>query len=409
MSQTEKSGARFDPEAHFNRLGGRVFALGVFAAAIFSAWLFELRADQLFTFPETLADAGGEDLTAFQRGAEMAAAGDGDAAYDPATFRDGLPEPAQGMLWLYPPHFFLLIAPLALASFGTVKAFWLIASGSALLSIARIAAPRSLLSSLLVVSPAAFAHLLAYQIGPFVALVLLGALLCARDRPTLSAILIALLTMKPQVGLLIPVFLAAGGDWRAFHRTVAFAAVLIIVSILSFGGDVWASFFAALKDVHGAHAGALHRDMISVQQTAAKLGAPAAVSIAAHLVGLIIAASAVWTAGRRLERDDAIGLTLLLSAAVSPSIWVYDWPLVAAGMLMLARNGPWPVGLQALGAIVWIGPLFSLGIGTLVSAVIAPISLYLFVGVLLRRLLSTARDAPQAERLRAADPVSLSA
>jgi hypothetical protein len=81
----------------------------------------------------------------------------------------------------------------------------------------------------------------------------------------------------------------------------------------------------------------------------------------------------VFLAAKRWLREAAIGFTLLASAFASPSLWIYDWPLVAAGLFMLARAGaPFPPALQLLAGALWIAPLISLGFTTMESALAAP-------------------------------------
>ena len=367
------------PFAMFPRIGGPLFSVVLILSAVFSMTLMELRSEKIFAFPADVMDASSEDIAAFWRGGSMALSGDAAAAYTPATFREGLSEPAQGMLWLYPPHAFLIFAPVALAPYGTAKLIWLLASIAALVGVARLARVRSPLGYLIVVSPAAFAHLLVFQMAPFIAVALLGALLTARDKPILAGALLAALTIKPQFGLLIPIYLAACGHWRAIGWAAVFSMVFAGISLVAFGADAWVAFFASLSDVHAGHATAPHRDMLSVQLSALKLGASESVAAITQLTMIGAGAAIVWISARRFRRDDAIGVALLAFAAASPSLWVYDWPIVAAGMYMLARNGAWPVGVQLLAGALWIAPLYSLGFGTPESALAAPALLIIFL------------------------------
>jgi hypothetical protein len=357
-------------------MGGRWFASALFLVSVFVLVLFEARSGKIFALPATLAEASREDLVAFWKAAHLALEGLAANAYNPAAFRAGLPANAQGLLFLNPPHFFLLVAPLGLVSYGTAKALWIALSAAAMAGLAFLTKPpaRWLCIAALLLSPAMFASLLVLQTGPFVAIGLASALLLSRDRPVLAGLLLALLTMKPQFGLMAPVFLAARGEWRAFLAAAAFTLVFVAVSGAIFGIGAWRAFFDSLGSVHAAHAANIHRDLVSVHQTVGKLGGGDAVRTAAQLATIALGAVAVFFAAKRWPRDAAIGFTLLVSAFVSPSLWIYDWPLVAAGLILLMRaQSPWPMHAQLFAALLWIAPLISLGFTTTESSLAAPI------------------------------------
>ncbi|MDZ7629041.1 MAG: glycosyltransferase family 87 protein [Parvularculaceae bacterium] len=356
--------------------GGPVFAIILMLTSLFTALLFDLRADKIFALPSSIVEASAEDLVAFERAAAMAAEGRASETYDPSAFRAGLSPQHKGMLWLNPPHALLLVAPLADAPYDLAK-LWLM--GLTVLSLAFIGAlaraPFWMIAAL-IVSPAAFASLLVMQTGPLIAFGLLSALLLAPSRPMAAGLVLALLTVKPQYGLMAPVFLAALGQWRAVGWAAAFSAGFAALSVAAYGAAPWAAFFNSMTggaiSVHGAN---LHRDMLSVGSTLLKLGA-GPFSGAGQVAAIIICGALTFVAARRLPRDAAIGMALLASAAASPSFWVYDWPLIAAGLIMLARaTPPWPPMIQLAAGLLWIGPLYSLGLGTIASSLIAPLLL----------------------------------
>ncbi len=353
--------------------GGPVFCLIVLLSALFCGVLFNVRADKIFALPEAVVEASAEDLAAFFRAAEMAAQGRAADAYDAAAFRAGIGEGHKGMLWLNPPHALVLIAPLASAPYGAAKFALLAISIASLAGAGFLARAPSWMIAALVVSPAAFASLLVMQTGPLVALGLLAAFLLAPSRPIAAGLILALLTVKPQYGLMAPVFLAALGCWRAIGFAVALSAAFAALSVVIYGITPWAAFFASMTEgAISAHAGNLHRDMVSAGSTLLKLGAGDSAALGQAAV-IVLCAAVTFLGARRFPRDAAVGIALLASAAASPSLWVYDWPLIAAGLFMLMRAGaPWPPHLQLAAGLLWIGPLYSLGMGTMASSLIAP-------------------------------------
>lgn len=358
---------------NLSRAGGPVFAIILILASLFSVALINLRSEKIFSLPAVAADAGAEDLVAFFRAADMAAEGNASGAYDAAAFRERLNDRHEGMLWLNPPHALLLVAPLAGASYAAVKAALLAMSLLSLFLIARLSGAPIWATAAIVLSPAAFASLLVMQTGPLVALGVLAALLLAKSRPLAAGLILALLTMKPQYGLMAPVFLVALGYWRAIGGAAIFSALLAALSVAAFGVGPWAAFLDSIAGgAISAHGGNLHRDMVSAGSTLLKIGAGDIAALGQAAV-IVLCAAITFSAARRLPHDAAVGVTLLASAAASPSLWIYDWPLIAAGLFMLMRAGaPWPPHLQLAAGLLWIGPLYSLGMGTTASSLIAP-------------------------------------
>lgn len=383
-----------------NRLGGPIFTLGLTLITIFSIGLFAMRAARIFGLPADVAEAPLEDLVAFWRVGELALEGRAAHAYDPAVLHQTLSDNRAGLLFLNPPHFLLLISPLGLITYGAAKAAFLAASISAMLGLAAIAGrPRAALmfgmGVLVLLSPAAFAHGLVLQLGPFVALALLGALLFSKDRPLLAGLLFALLTVKPQYGLLAPVFLIARGEWRTIFTAAGFTVLLAALSAIAFGLAPWQAFLSTAYETYAAHGARLHHDMLTVSQAAGKLGAPNFLRQGFQITAVAACMGATYIAARRLPQDTAIGLTLLLTAFAAPSFWVYDWFLVIAGLYMLARStAPWPQSVQLAAIFAWAAPLISLGSTHPLSGAAAPFIIAWTISAFLLMLSRTLHGSP---------------
>ncbi len=356
-----------------SRIGGPVFAVILILTSLFTVLLFEMRAEKIFSLPPAAEEAGAEDLVAFYRAAELTSQGLAADAYDAASFREGLGARHKGLLWLNPPHALLAVAPLDSVSYGAAKLALMALTALALALIARLANARWWMAAALVVSPASFASLLVMQTGALVAAGLLASLTLAGSRPIAAGLVLALLTMKPQYGLMAPIFLAACGHWRAFGWGAAFTTAIVAMSVGLFGVAPWAAFFESVAGgAISAHGASFHRDMLSAGSTLLKLGA-GPLSGAGQLAVIAACAAVTFIVARRLPREAALGVALLTAAAASPSLWVYDWPLVAAGLLMLARaSSPWPPLLQLAAGLLWIGPFYSLGMTTMASSLLAP-------------------------------------
>ena len=356
------------------RLGGQAFAGIVALSAFFVLVIMSVHGERLFSLPPSLAEASKEDLPAFWMAGRMALEGAAAKAYDPAIFQAALPPPNDTLLWLNPPHFLLLTAPLGLLSYGAAKAVMLVLTFAALAGVAKLAARGPLSYIAIALSPAAYASLLVLQLAPFIVLGLIFSLTQAKARPLLSGFVLALLTVKPQYGLLVPVFLAAAGCWRAFGAAAFFTLLLMALSALIFSVETWTSYFSAIAGgLYQSHASGLYQAMISLSQTAAKLSANLDLRASMQLIGLIVAGFAVWRAARRWRRDAAIGFTLLAAVFAAPSVWLYDWPLVAGGLFMLARaSAPWPLSIQMIAGLLWASVLLPLGSVTFAASLAPP-------------------------------------
>ncbi|HIK65109.1 MAG TPA: DUF2029 domain-containing protein, partial [Henriciella marina] len=74
------------------------------------------------------------------------------------------------------------------------------------------------------------------------ALLFLGVSL-VRHRPILAGICLGALTIKPQLGLLIPVFLLLRGHWTVIGAAIVTSAAMIVLSALIFGVELWRDYF----------------------------------------------------------------------------------------------------------------------------------------------------------------------
>ena len=92
-------------------------------------------------------------------------------------------------------------------------------------------------------APAAFFNLVDGQNGYYSAALLVWGLTLADRRPMLAGLLLGTLCFKPQLGVLLPVALVAGRQWRALAAAAAWAILLVAASIILLGPGAWLGFF----------------------------------------------------------------------------------------------------------------------------------------------------------------------
>ena len=234
----------------------------------FAAFILLLFCYQFSPLPQVLdltaAPAPGKmtggDYPVFWLAAREVMAGHAAALYDPAAF-EALAIRTFGadfdsVTWLYPPHALLLLAPPAMLPFGLGWLALLGGSFALFLAVTRSALPPlpNLLFAILI-SPCVIGTFLAGQTGFLASAFLVGGLLLFKRRPVLAGILIGLLTIKPQLGLLIPLILLASGAYRTLAAAIVTTVGLILLSAAVFGPDVWRAYLAALAQ--GEYAGLL--------------------------------------------------------------------------------------------------------------------------------------------------------
>ncbi|MEX6633044.1 glycosyltransferase family 87 protein [Hyphococcus lacteus] len=304
-----------------------------------------------------------QDFFAFHAAAKVAAESGTVSVpglYDAETFASLFRED-RGMLWLYPPTMLLVLFPFGLVTYGAAKTVWVIAS-CVLLAIAayRISNRNAYLTLAAMISPAAFTVLFTGQLSVFFACLALAGFLNAKARPILAGICFGLLTLKPQFGLLVPIFLLCTGSWRAMMSASVCAIVLAMMSVAAFGMVSWSAFFGSLTATHtdfivsSGHAG-----RITLADTFRILGWMNVSTTLTTLFSVGIGGGLiVWAQRAGVSIRMLAALAMILTAVTAPYFWVYDWVFVAfAVLLFFAERQNLSLWTQALLVAVWFVPL----------------------------------------------------
>ena len=149
--------------------------------------------------------------------------------------------------WGYPPHFLLLLWPLGLLSYKPALVVFLtvtfVAFVLAVIEFRRVYAARSAVN-LLVLAILGYAVMMVYttQNGFLTGALLLLGLAWMKSRPAAAGVMFALLTIKPQLGLLIPVLLVLDRNWRTIGWSALFALALIGLSAALYGVHSWTAY-----------------------------------------------------------------------------------------------------------------------------------------------------------------------
>ena len=150
--------------------------------------------------------------------------------------------------WSYPPHFLMLVAPLGALDYRPalrgLPAGNLVMFVLAALAFRRRYAPETSQLYLWL----ALVWLRAHAGGSHAERIShqRPAPLCVRlhrERPVVAGLALALLTVKPQLGFLIPLLALVDRNWTLLRWAIVFTVVLVGLSVLLFGVDSWRAYF----------------------------------------------------------------------------------------------------------------------------------------------------------------------
>lgn len=331
-------------------------------AAFCNIYFVAKQWDQLWAFPQSVTQSEREDLDAFYRASQLAQEGRAVDAYDPEVFRPGLSEAQHHLIFVNPPHFLLFAYPMASFSYGEVKAATGILILASLLLIPLFARQPAEMIVLFALSAGLHYTLLRMNISVVMVALIVFALQYAERRPVLAGLALAVATVKPQYGWLVPFFLLNSGAYRCFAAAAVGTIVLVALSVLAFGAESWPAFLGIFSDPDfKKYALGVTPGSLSLQATIGKLGGSDGLRSTIQMIAMAASAGLVLFLPRRWSREARIGVMLLASAAVSSSFLYYSWSLVCAGLLFMLLAVPrWPVSMQAAAGLVWLQPALAM-------------------------------------------------
>ncbi len=214
--------------------------------------------------------------------------------------------------------------------------------------------------ALVLLAPAVTSCLVYGQNGLLTAALLLGGLRLLPARPVLAGIAFALLTYKPQFGVLVPVALAAAGQWRAMAAAAASTAALVGASGMAFGWALWGEWLAYLPthaDYLDSAMGIYRRPTLQAALQGAGFGPGVARGV--PLAVLALSVPVVWWAFRT-GRSLAPAILVAATLAGAPYAFIYDLPaLTMVALAVLAARPPtaWRLADDAIVALALMIPM----------------------------------------------------
>ncbi|MGH6673756.1 MAG: glycosyltransferase family 87 protein [Xanthobacteraceae bacterium] len=326
-----------------------------------------------------------------------------------AVLRQMLGGPYQTHYWSYPPHLMLFIWPFGLMPYLPAYIAWCVIGIALYLLACSTAIPRNRLL-FAAVAPGVAVCIFFGQNGFYTSALLIGGLMCLDRRPVLAGILFGILTIKPQIGLLLPVVLLLERRWVTIAVAVATTAVLVAATSMIYGWNIWVEFWDKVipqqqwLTVHGK--GMLFTLVSSVFYGGRLMFLPLKVDWALQGVASAFAFGAiVWTYWKR--RDPALSLALLVTATFLFTPYILNYDMVMFGFVVAClRDRPDNTKLDhQLLVAMWSLPV-SMMLSALVFFPLAPVVLIAFAVRLLRRMAQDERREKQTSPLLAAAAVA---
>jgi hypothetical protein len=334
----------------------------------------------------------GTDYTAFWAAGRLAIEGRPALAWDPLSL-NAYVSAAHGVAyptaWMYPPIFLLIIAPLAALPYLPGLFVWQLGSLSGV-----ACALRPVLRDRHAIFIALASPLSAMTLGNGQNAFLTAGLLCAglallERRPFVAGMLLAGLSFKPQLALVIVPLLLFTGNWRAVIAATGTIVALCGLSLLLWGTESWLAFihasgvarFLLETGDYGLHKSA---SLFSMMR---QWGAPLSLSYAVQACGALAAILLIW----RLRRAPLYLLYATVCGGVAlttPYLMDYDMASVGVGAVFFyafVRDAePLPYERSAL-AFIWAAPWFSRPAAEFLALPLGPIATVLLLALVVRR------------------------
>jgi hypothetical protein len=278
------------------------------------------------------------------------------------------------MHFSYPPHALLGLSLIGAFPYFVGLCLWSLAGLAGFIAVAFGRMPKrgdAMLLWAILLAPVVWTNIMYGQIGLLLATLFVGALRALPVRPILAGVLIGVMTIKPQLGLLLAPMLLLLQAWRALAAAIVSTLVLVALSVAAFGVEPWHAYFADTTPFHWHFVetmeGFYRFQMTTPYALLWFLGVPvkAALALQAVVSALVALAACVVirsAAGWPLKA----AVVSFASVLLVPYVMTYDLAIPFAALVWYLRDGDVradPAGLAIVG-LAWALPF---GLGTLIQ------------------------------------------
>lgn len=274
--------------------------------------------------------------------------------------------------FVYPPHALFALRSLAeFSSYGSAAVFWSVISLVAFyvtlfLHIRHFPAP-ALAIMVALPLPLLLGALFSGQTSMLVAALFLAAAFFLPTRPMLAGVLIGCMSIKPQLGLLVPVALLAAGQIRAFFAAALTTLSMLALATLWLGISIWSDYIYALRYFSDFVATGFERIVMLPLSPYLSLRLLGVGPLWANLLqGMVTLALAVWIWKVFRPRDPMrldlrLGILACAVLLATPYALGYDMPILALALVPLIGRiwtGGFSGGLEIAALTLTLAAIF---------------------------------------------------
>ncbi len=257
----------------------------------------------------------------------------------------------------YPPTYLLAIWPLGRMGYRTAYLAWDLTTLALFLWAVFGTRVRTVLLWFVLLAPVTLITLGQGQNGLLTSALIVGGMRLMGERPLLGGVLLGLATIKPQLGVLIPIALIGAGYWRTLAAACMAAVVLGVVSGLVFGWATWPAWLGTLT----GHVAFLDEGINpylkpTIMANLVLFGVALPVAYAIQAVVAAVVAMTVFCCFRRGASDLSIAALQIGTFLAMPYVFRYDMPMMANAIMLLVRDrgrSKQPVGMIEAGIIAF--------------------------------------------------------
>lgn len=324
-----------------NILNDPLYLFFILASAAFFAIVFGAYYHLSHPPYDSVHDLDGRDFVNMWMGARAALARAPDMLFEFHRYNGALRQLFAPDLaahnWSYPPQILLLIWPFGLFPYLVSYGLWLVLGLCAFAWAGTADGLRWKGFLFLLLSPVTMINVFTGQNGLLLGAVLYGALFLRNKRPVLAGVLLGVMSVKPQLVMLVPVMLALTRNWRCIVSAAATIMALAAATTAIFGADVWSNYWRYAVPIqnhvllHGSGA------MLSMMPTAFMnmrylgMSLDAAWPVQA-LVSVVALIAVLWTFLR--PRDETLAMALLLVASLLFTPYAFNYDMAALTIVL---------------------------------------------------------------------------
>ena len=245
-------------------------------------------------------------------------------------------------IWAYPPQSLFLAYPFSLVNYWVALAAWSVLSLTVLAYGARRIGLGWPETFLLLASPASLMCLNYGQSGNLAVGLLLVALTHRSQRDGASVLATTILTIKPQLGFLLPVLWLRTRQWRLIALVAVAILVVLGLSVAIFGVEVWRGYvFETLTELRALQidgSGTFVLMSPSIFMAKKILFGDGDLALSVHLVFALavffVCVRLIWRSSSRTQRH---ALALVGMALITPYLHFYDMSVLLVASFLAAR------------------------------------------------------------------------